>query len=198
MNKDTDRVLKLPCITQRTTEWHNIRKNLLTASDVPAAIGDSKYKSINALLKQKCGLSKEFKGNYVTEHGVIFERKAIELYEQQYDDKCYDTGLYIHPDHAWLGCSPDGITEKGYLVEVKCPVYREINDDIPVHYYGQIQTQLECLDVETCVFIQYHHKTEKLHVSFVPRDREWFSTNFPKMKEFWDNVIRTRKSIIDV
>ena len=30
-------------------------------------------------------------------------------------------GLVVHPDHPWLGASPDGILDATKLIEIKCP-----------------------------------------------------------------------------
>lgn len=202
MHENTQRILNTTSVEQRTDEWYAIRNNLLTASDVPAAIGQNKYKSRNTLLKEKCGLTKKFYGNKATQHGQKYESVALKLYEQNYNDKCHETGLYVHPIHEWLGCSPDGISESGMLIEIKCPLYRNIQHEVPIHYYGQIQTQLECLDVDKCIFIQYKPETEYndeiIDVIYVDRDREWFEEHLPTMKAFWQDVLHKRKSTIQL
>lgn len=203
MHENTKRILQLDTIHQKTPEWYEIRNDLLTASDVPSALGQNPYKSRKQLLKEKCGLTKKvFKGNFATNHGQKYESVALSLYEKRYDDKCYETGLYIHPVYKWLGCSPDGISTSGRLIEIKCPIKRTISDAVPEHYYGQIQIQLECLDIEECLFIQYKPETfdceEILNVSIVNRDRSWFETNLQSLKQFWEHVLDTRSKTINV
>lgn len=193
MNKETLRVINLPTIVQRTEEWYATRHNLLTASDVPTVLGENKYKSKKTLLKQKLNLKKEIKITPSIQHGIDNENTAIEIYEEKYNDKCYETGLYVHPKYEWLGCSPDGVTYNGYLMEVKCPVYRKITNEVPSQYYGQIQVQLECMNMETCVFVQYMYKEHDIHVQYVKRDKEWFERNLQEMRDFWELVKKTRK-----
>ena len=67
----------------------------------------------------------------------------------------YDATLEIeHPNLPWLGVSPDGITDDGIMLEIKCPSSRQITGEIPSYYWCQVQQQLECLDLDECDFIQ--------------------------------------------
>jgi putative phage-type endonuclease len=201
MNQNTERVLQIKTVEQRTPEWFTMRDNMLTASDVASAIGKNPYKSKKALIKDKCGQSKKFVGNFMTEWGCKYEPEAIRVYERDYNNKVYETGLYQHNVHTFLGASPDGITYDGKLVEVKAPYKRKIEHKIPDHYYPQVQLQLEVLDIETCLFIQYKPATEDdvmiLDVLEIDRDKTWFEENFDKMEMFWNEVLQGRKDIAD-
>jgi hypothetical protein len=105
--------------------------------------------------------------------------------------------------HLWLGGSPDGVTESGKLVEIKCPMMREIKAEVPEHYMPQLQLCMEILDLETCDFIQYKPadfnwpKGEEFVVVHVDRDRGWWDTNLPIMREFWDKVLYHREHGIE-
>ena len=65
----------------------------------------------------------------------------------------------------------------------------------------QLQLCMEILDLEEAAFIQYKPaatnwpKPEEFDVVKVPRDREWFKTYLPVMKEFWDKVVYYREHI---
>ena len=62
-------------------------------------------------------------------------------------------------------------------------------------------TKRMILDLEECDFIQYKNadfnwpKSEEFVVVNVKRDREWWKTNFPIMKEFWDKVLYYREHL---
>ena len=115
-----DIVLTNTSSEQKSEEWLAERKKRLTASDGAASIGiKSNGTTQKDLLFRKCGL-KEFNGNIATRHGERYEDVAREIYEQRYNTKVYETGLCIHPEHKWLGGSPDGITIDGILIEIKC------------------------------------------------------------------------------
>ena len=58
-----------------------------------------------------------------TKHGDYYEEIAIKHYEAITGEVCIPCGLKTHDDgeYWFLGASPDGLTESGKIVEVKCP-----------------------------------------------------------------------------
>jgi hypothetical protein len=84
------------------------------------------------------------------------------LYETLFKTRVREFGLIPHPVHKFLAASPDGIVsqgeEIGTMVEIKSPVTREICRKseyvCPIHYWVQIQVQLECCDLQKCDFWQ--------------------------------------------
>jgi hypothetical protein len=64
-----------------------------------------------------------------------------DFYDQKTGRKTHEIGLVQHRDYPWLGASPDGITEDGLLVEIKCPLTRKIEAKVPKHYLPQVQLQ---------------------------------------------------------
>ena len=54
----------------------------------------------------------------------------------------------------YLGASPDGITDDGIALEIKCPFKRKITNDVPKNYWPQMQLQLEVLDLPECHFVE--------------------------------------------
>jgi hypothetical protein len=60
----------------------------------------------------------------------------------------------------YLGASPDGITEDGVMVEIKCPWRRKINGEIPLQYYYQIQGQLAVCALEECDYFECEFQAE--------------------------------------
>ena len=186
---------------QRTEEWYKLRDNHLTASAVATALGVNKYEKPESLILTKCGHN-EFKGNAITEWGNIHEDEARKLYEEMYDEKVHELGILPHPDIDFLAGSPDGVTESGRLVEIKCPARRKITNEVPEHYMPQIQLLLEIMDLEVCDFIQYRPvdgefgswpDPYEFTVVSVVREREWFTENLPIMRNFWDRVLWHRE-----
>jgi len=183
---------------QRSEEWLKLRGNMLTASDAATAIGDNPYEKPEDLILKKCGHN-EFKGNAATQHGNKYEDVARDIYCEKYGEVCHEIGLHPHPEFTWLGGSPDGITESGKLVEIKCPLQRKITPEVPIYYMPQIQLLLEILNLEEAVFIQYKPeeitwpKPEEFIVTEVKRDRQWFQDKLPIMKNLWDKVLWHRE-----
>jgi putative phage-type endonuclease len=183
---------------QRSEEWLALRGKMLTASDAATAIGVNSYEKPDELIVKKCGYG-TFTGNEATEHGNKYENVARDIYCERYGEVAHEIGLYPHPVYDFLGGSPDGITESGKLLEIKCPLRRKITNEVPVHYLPQVQLLMEILNLEECDFIQY--KPEELTwpnppefvVTNVKRDRQWFQDKLPIFDAFWKRVLHHRE-----
>ncbi len=87
-------------------------------------------------MRKKLAIGLPFEGNDATRHGDKYEPVAIEKYENLKGVKVIDFSIIppIDPSEDWLAASPDGITQDGVLIEVKCPFYRMPKDEVPKHY----------------------------------------------------------------
>jgi hypothetical protein len=98
--------------------------------------------------------------------GIKYEQVASDAYAKKNGDVyMHEFGLIQHPEYSWLGASPDGISELGIMLEIKCPYKRKITGEIPEQYYYQIQGQLDVCDLDECdylecEFIQYESRDE--------------------------------------
>lgn len=189
------KLFDIPNHEQRSNEWYQLRRQRLTASDVATAIGMNPYSSRADLIYKKCGGKDTFKGNAATKHGEKWEDTAIRMYCEKYKDKSFDFGLLPHHTIPFLGGSPDGITAKGTVLEVKCPLMRKIEPGVvPAYYLPQVQIVMECTNLDMAHFIQYKPPpNEVFDVTVVPRDRDWFARYFPVMDFFWREVLHYRE-----
>jgi putative phage-type endonuclease len=183
---------------QRSQEWLDLRDQMITASDVASAIGENHYETPDAFIKKKV-LKTKWAGNAATAHGTLLEPLVRDLYDARTGRKSHEIGLVQHRQYPWLGASPDGVTEDGLLIEIKCHLTRKIESKVPKHYWPQVQLQLEITDLEECDFVQYRPaKTEGAEPEFVvvriKRDREWFAKHLPAMKAAWDRICNGRKN----
>ena len=185
---------------QRSQEWLDLRENMITASDAASAIGESRYESEDAFVKKKV-LRTKWAGNAATAHGTLLEPFVRDLYDQKFNRKSHEIGLVQHREYPWLGASPDGVTEDGILVEIKCPLTRKIEPKVPAHYLPQVQLQLEITDLDECDFVQYRPasaegavpaRPEEFVVVRVHRDREWFARALPILERVWKRVLKGR------
>ena len=187
---------------QRSEEWLRLRGKMLTASDAATAIGVNPYEKPVDLILKKCGY-KKFNGNMATIHGNKWEDVARDIYCEKYNEVAHEIGLYPHPTIDWLGGSPDGVTESGKLIEIKCPLSRKITPEVPVYYMPQLQLLMEILNLEEAVFIQYKPAEiawpgpEEFVLTEVKRDREWFKEQLPVMDALWKRVIWHRANGCD-
>jgi putative phage-type endonuclease len=203
MHPNVKALIEREYAAQKSEEWLALRGNMLTASDAATAIGKNKYQTPFDLLLKKCGKGEKFTGNEATRHGEKYEDEARILYEERHGEVVHEIGLVPHPVHSWLGGSPDGVSESGKLVEIKCPMSRKIEACVPEHYMPQLQLCMEILDLEEADFIQYKPaetnwpRPEEFVVVNVKRDREWWNTYLPVMREFWDKVLYHREHGIE-
>ena len=148
-------LITLPIVEQRSAEWHELRNTLITASDFAQAIGKGKFSTQRDFFKKKCGYEKStFVSAPPLEWGVKYEPVATSLYEARMGVHVHEFGLIPHPVVSFIGASPDGISEFGVMVEIKCPYKRKITGEIPDQYYHQIQGQLEVCDLDECDYYE--------------------------------------------
>jgi putative phage-type endonuclease len=163
------KLIQSPGIPQRTPKWYQAREGLITASDVAQALGDSKFGTQKQFFQKKCGLPDErvpFNAACPPlKWGVMYEPVAQQLYSHMNAGVfVHEFGLLNHPTVPFLGASPDGITELGVMLEIKCPWRRKIIDkeevedavyaEVPTQYYYQIQAQLEVCDLDECDYFE--------------------------------------------
>ena len=126
MHPNVKALIEAEYAPQKSEAWLDLRQGMLTASDAATSIGKNPYETPDDLLLKKCGLGEKFTGNAATRHGELYEDEARILYEQRHGEVVHELGLVQHPVHKWLGGSPDGVSESGKLVEIKCPPQRAI------------------------------------------------------------------------
>ena len=200
-----DRYKDLP--EQRSDAWFRQRENKITASNVARIVGEDRHYSAKRYFEERAGMRRvEPMSDFVKQmldHGVVNEARALAQYQRDprygAEQKCiFDFGLCVHPEIGWLAGSPDGITEDGILLEVKCPATRTIvSGEVPLHYQAQVQVLLEIFDLEEAHFIQW--KPTEFDVTVVRRDRDWFNSKaLPMMTDFWENLQRAlEKTLTD-
>ena len=147
-----NKLLSLPKIVQRTTEWYNARQTLITASDFAQALGEGKFGTQKQLIAKKCGfeLDKFDNSAAALRWGTMFEDVACAIYKLRNNVEVFDFGLLRHPEIDYFGASPDGVTQNGIMVEIKCPWKRKIDGTVPLQYYYQIQGQLDVCGLREC------------------------------------------------
>ncbi|MDR3540506.1 MAG: YqaJ viral recombinase family protein [Desulfosporosinus sp.] len=179
----------------------------MTASDVPTICGENAFSTADSVLRKKV-----FKFDSVdtpaTLHGKTFEPVAIAEFCERTGAVVVYPGYVLHNHYPWLGGTVDGIatmtrdvTLNGILIpvgtvvviEVKCPYSRQIKEsELPGQYVGQVQTYMEILDLEICIFIQYKPPGVRAKAKFtmlaVPRDRVYMALRLPYLKKFWDKL----------
>jgi len=154
---------------QTSKDWHSERKKRITASSISIVLSGKLTKTYLNLIYEKISDDpSRFTGSPATENGKMFEPVAREIYSMKTHVKVYEFGLIPHKKYDFIGASPDGITESGVLLEIKCPYSRNITNFIPKSYYSQIQHQLETCDCDTCHYVECIFKSMN--------EKEWYDT----------------------
>ena len=227
-NVTPEQIEKIKVIDQRSDEWLNARKFRLTASNFGAAAGHCKHNPPMGLVRDM--LWHVFQGNEMTRYGTENEQQAFDAYQAhgvlaQMDEVLAGTrpahrvgflanevGLHIHPEHHWLGVSPDGLVDavdpatgavKRHLIEIKCPWkcknrplhsgddFYPVEDlpgglqlPIPHYYFDQMQGIMGALGLPFAEFIVWTSKEMQItHVPFLPG--YWKNELFPALRAFY-------------
>jgi|LakMenE18May11ns_1017448.scaffolds.fasta_scaffold9946647_3 putative phage-type endonuclease len=144
-----------PLIKQRTEEWFKLRENRLTASDLYDAV----YHPITLIKKKIKNVSFNSYSIPALKWGCMFEEVAANIYSHLNSIKINEFGLLINNNINNFGASPDGITDDGIMIEIKCPYSREIKDKvIPDKYYYQMQGQMAVCELDICDYIECKFK----------------------------------------
>lgn len=154
--RQLEELQKIPIVQQRSPEWYELRKNIVTASDFAQAFGDAKFGSQKQFYQKKCGFEEEKFNSSLPplKWGIMFEPVAANIYKARFDCQMHEFGLIQHPSYKYFGASPDGITDYGIMVEIKCPFKRLITGEVPLQYYYQVQGQLDVCGLKECDYME--------------------------------------------
>ncbi len=162
ISKKIAEVISRKQIAQRTKEWYEHANTVLTASEFSTILKKGRTRG-QLVLKKAARTLVEFNQQLAVESlnmsafdwGIRFEPVIKRLYEMKHNTNVIEVGRITHVTNPTLAASPDGICEtSGRLVEFKCPVSRELTDNIPNDYYIQMQIQCEVTDIDHCDYVE--------------------------------------------
>jgi putative phage-type endonuclease len=146
-------LLLAPGIEQRTPDWYEAREKMVTGSELNDLIVNQA-----AYIKKKRESASKWDAlskRAAIRWGVKYEPVACALYAARTSATVHDFGLLRHPAIRGFGASPDGITDWGVMLEIKCPFSRVIRPgEVPPAYYTQIQAQLDTTALRACDFLE--------------------------------------------
>lgn len=153
-------------VEQNTDEWFDIRRPLVTSSELNNVLMDESkagYQNYKAqkVLEISTGITPErFKGNKYTEWGHETEDLAALEYTLRTGNEVRKCGIFVH---KWLelGDSPDRIVigQPG-CVEIKAKnsanhLFILKNNKLPNEYKAQVQNHIQMTNSEWCDFVSY-------------------------------------------
>lgn len=166
-------------VKQGSEDWHNIRKNRITASNAAIATGrSSKFKSVQQLASEIRGETLPEPINSAMLHGIEGEPYVRKWYEKYKNVTVDEIGFAYPESNHRLGVSVDGLVGNKGIIEIKCPVemYKPLKWHIkkgalatpsnkqPKHiwesHYIQMQMGMHIMGREWCDYIVAHFPPE--------------------------------------
>ena len=217
LRKRVKQLQKKPQPEQRTPEWFTQRQTKVTASEAASCLFKSEkvcnnyiqafgltnfklnenapvnpYETREEYIIKKCtGFYGEqvFRDTPHTLWGKKYEEVATRLYRKLHKTNVIEFGLLNHSRLKWLAASPDGITEDGIMLEIKCPKSRKIDPQAPtLYYYIQMQIQLECANLEQCDFLE-------CELMECTTEQEWLEYQLLEIQDNFKTIFMIQKII---
>ncbi len=162
-----DELLNRKQIEQRTPEWYKQMSNIISASELGNLFASTRQRAKMVMSKtipyqprnQPLAVLSDRMSAF--DWGIRFEPVVKQIYIYKYKVDIKELGRLHHQTDERCTASPDGLIyscpenkRTGRLVEIKCPVTREINGLIPKDYYTQMQMQLHVTGLKKCDYIE--------------------------------------------
>ena len=176
---------------QRTAAWYEQMCTVLSASELGNLFASARQRAKFVLSKtmppvprmQPLATPSEYMGPF--DWGIRFEPVVKQIYEDMHKATIADLGRMHHPTDPRCTASPDGVitsgSRMGRLIEIKCPVTREIDGTVPKDYYAQMQMQLHVTGLMECDYVE---------AVFSSRYNQFVMKEGPSRYEGWIAVIR--------
>lgn len=191
---EVERILALEQVPQRTGEWYAQGKSVLTASEfanifgTPRAVRQLAFNKVTPPTNQTNRLACPTSEMGPFDWGIRFEPVVKQVLTERWGVKIMDSGRLRHPTDPLLAASPDGLileatdlARVGRLIEIKCPISREVGHSIPFEYWCQMQIQMEVTGIDECEYVEMNINSlspKKLDLSgAVPDGHVWLLQN---------------------
>jgi len=162
-----DALLSQKQLEQRTSEWYHQMATIISASELGHLFGSARERAKLVLSKTVPYPSRNQPLAVVSERmsafdwGIRFEPVVKQIYEHKYGTTIKELGRLSHQVDPRCTASPDGLIyhcpkneRTGRLIEIKCPVTREIDGTVPKDYYAQMQMQLHVTGLTVCDYVE--------------------------------------------
>jgi len=170
-------LLTVDQMPQRTTDWYTQKRNMLTASEI-SNLWKGPRSRIN-LIASKSSVVQEVTSKRLAtlrqdtnpmDWGVRYE-PIVKMILEREGAQIQELGRIQHRTIQGLAASPDGLYISGpltgSLVEIKCPISRTINSEIPFDYWCQMQIQMEVCDIDTCEYVEAKFKENETPEGYI-------------------------------
>jgi putative phage-type endonuclease len=165
--EELDELLSRKQLEQRTPEWYQQMATIISASELGSLFGAKRQRAKLVISKTVPAVPRyqplAVLSNYMSafDWGIRFEPVVKQIYQHMHGVTIKELGRLHHPDDPRCTASPDGLIyhcpkqqRTGHLIEIKCPVTREIDGTVPKDYYAQMQMQLHVTGRPVCEYVE--------------------------------------------
>lgn len=204
-DEERNKIQLATILQSESSEWLELRRNLLTASNFGRVIKRRMNTSCSNIVKDII-YKKSIDHVMAIKHGKDNEELAKKQLEKEINVKVKPCGLFIDKEQPYLGASPDGVIDEDTIVEIKCPItaykiglekaiadkkipfYKKTTrGDLEINehhnWYYQIQGQLHVTQKKKCIFALWSGENHKLKLETIYRD-----------DQFWNNKMQEKLS----
>lgn len=172
--------------------WIEARRTFLGASDVPAVLGLSPWRTALDVWASKCGLIDDSGGSTLaTSLGHELEDFIARKWSEEHPGRtvAHRQMTVRHPDMPWLAASTDREVDPDGLLECKlvgARVSQHWADGVPLYVLAQCQVQMAVTGRQWVDVCSLHAAGGWEHrVDRVDRDDRAIATMLPVLERFW-------------
>lgn len=159
--------VKIHDCEQRSEEWFELKRGLLSSSTVSLALaktksgwGASRDNLMTQLVMERLGIPVEGFTSLEMQWGIDTEPEARNAYSFITDNEVQEVGFVTSSGLEGMGASPDGLIDHDGLLEIKCPAPKThmktmLTGKYDYKYWQQMQFQMMICDRQWCDFVSY-------------------------------------------
>lgn len=186
---------------QGTDQWFSERMGVLTASrfgDVLAGDKTKRHQQYVRELRLELRGAPEFDSSQPWHsHGTDMEPRGLGTYEWETGNEVTASGLIIHSQYPFIGCSPDGLigTDGGVELKSRASLSAHIKclKGMPAEHKPQVQGCLFVTGRDWWDFVSYYEKpytrsASNIIIHRVLRDEKYIKRLEARCLETWEQV----------
>lgn len=191
-------------IEPNSDHWHDFRSHHCNASEAAAAlnIGHFEPKTAARLAEVRNGTRPKVVYAAAVNHGHRHEETVRAQIEARLSSSIVPSVWSRLVNGIPLACSTDGISDDGYVIEIKCPISETSEvllaaraGEVPKYYMAQVQQQMLVTDCAKAFFVVREPSIidpstglPLLHFIFVERDEAWAIRIVEAWEKLWPHL----------
>jgi putative phage-type endonuclease len=178
-------------VEQGSSDWLQLRRKHVCASDSLVIMGLSPWLTRQELLEQKRGERAAQLVNFAMQRGTVLEPEARCLAEKMLDT-LFIPEVYVSEEYPFMLASYDGISlDEKIILEIKCTNKKNHelarNGKIPDYYRPQLQHQMSVFGSEQVYYFSYNGSEGICVIEY--RDETYIKNMIELEKIFYEEMI---------